>query len=371
MRGIFPYIHQKEGWPSFTWKSEELESLLAQVRNIQGKLVGRMEVLDVELRGEADLETLTLDGLKSSEIEGELLDVQQVRSSFAKRLGIHIKNSVYSERDVEGLADMIFDATKNHSVQLTENRLFGWHESLFSRGKSGLIKIKVGTWRTDSTGPMQLVSGALGKEKVHFEAPASNRVAAEMKAFLKWFNAPQCIDPVFKAGLAHLWFVTIHPFEDGNGRITRALTDLLLAKADGLNQRFYSMSAQIRKERKAYYHILEKTQQGSLDVTAWLHWFLNCLQKAIKTSNQTLEGVLFKHRFWNKHSTTILNKRQGRMLAKLLEGFDGKLYSSKWAKMCKCSADTALRDIQDLMKKGILQKEEAGGRSTNYELIKF
>ncbi len=366
-----PYIHQKENWPEFNWDNKLLIDLLSEVRNLQGKIVGKMEALGFNLRNEAVLETLTLDVLKSTEIEGEILDAKQVRSSLAKKLGIQIENSVYSERNVDGVVDMLIDATQKFKNELTEERLFDWHFSLFPAGRSGMYKIKVGNWRSDTTGPMQVISGAMGKEKVHFEAPNSELIEKEMKLFLNWINSNEKMEPVIKAGIAHLWFVTIHPFEDGNGRISRAITDMLLARSDGIPQRYYSMSSQIRLERKAYYEILEKIQQSTLNVTNWLVWFLNCLLNSIKSSEIVLNKVLYKHKFWNTYATEIQNERQKRMLNKLLEGFTGKLTTSKWAKINKCSQDTALRDIQYLIEKGIMQKENAGGRSTNYELTKI
>jgi len=366
-----PYIHQRNDWPNFKWNNEEILTLLGEVRNLQGKIVGKMEALGFELKNEAALETLTLDVIKSTEIEGEILNPEQVRSSLAKRLGVEIENPVFSERNVDGIVDLLIDATQKFKTELTKERLFDWHYSLFPTGRSGMFKIIVGQWRIDTTGPMQVVSGALGKEKVHFEAPKSEFIENEMEIFLDWFNSKQDTDPVLKAGIAHLWFITIHPFEDGNGRIARALTDLLLSRADGISQRYYSMSSQIRVERKEYYTILEKTQQGTLDITNWLNWFLSCLSNALKASDQILGKVLYKHTFWNKYATVIQNERQKLMLNKLLDGFKGKLTSSKWAKINKCSSDTALRDIQDLIKKGILKKELAGGRSTNYELVKI
>jgi len=366
-----PYIHQKENWPNFKWDDKSLIDLLSEVRNLQGRIVGKMEALGFNLRNEAVLETLTLDVLKSTEIEGEILDAKQVRSSLAKRLGIQIENSVYSERNVDGVVDMLIDATQKFNDKLTIKRLFDWHFSLFPTGRSGMFKIKVGNWRVDTTGPMQVVSGAMGKEKVHFEAPNSELIEKEMTLFLNWLNSDKKNEPVIKAGIAHLWFITIHPFEDGNGRISRAITDMLLTRADGVSQRYYSMSAQIRLERKEYYEILEKTQQGSLDVTEWLVWFLNCLLNTIKSSEIILNKVLYKHKFWNEYAIEIQNERQKRMLNKLLDGFTGKLTTSKWAKINKCSQDTALRDIQFLIEKGIMKKDNAGGRSTNYELTKL
>lgn len=362
------YIYQQNDWPNFVWDNMALISLLGQVRNIQGKMIGKMESLGFDLRSEAVLETLTLDVLKSTEIEGQILNPEQVRSSIARRLGMDISGLVLSDRDVDGVVDMMIDATQNFKNELTFKRLFAWHSALFPGGRSGMNKIIVSKWRNDSTGPMQVVSGAMGKEKVHYQAPEATVVEKEMGLFIQWLNTEEKIDPVIKAGLAHLWFVTLHPFEDGNGRIARAITDMLLARSDGISQRFYSMSAQIRLERKKYYNTLEKSQKGTLDVTDWLEWFLDCLKNALTASEQILARVLYKHRFWNKHATQIFNDRQMLLLNKLLDGFDGKLTSSKWAKIAKSSPDTALRDIQDLMNKQILQKNIAGGRSTSYDL---
>ncbi len=327
-----------------------------------------MESLGFELRNEATLETLTLDVLKSTEIEGELLNPDQVRSSIARRLGMEIVGSIESDRNVDGMVEMMIDATHNCFEPLTAERLFDWHAALFPTGRSGLYKITVADWRKDTTGPMQVVSGALGKEKVHFQAPESSLVESEMNQFLDWFNEEGSIDLVIKAAVAHIWFVTIHPFDDGNGRITRALTDMLLARSDNSTQRFYSMSARIRLERKQYYEILEITQKGNLDITDWIKWFLCCLTNALKSTDTVLNRILFKADFWNRHAKTIINERQKKLLNKILDGFEGKLTSSKWAKIAKCSKDTAIRDINDLIGKNILQKEEAGGRSTNYEL---
>ncbi|NTW24282.1 MAG: Fic family protein [Lentimicrobium sp.] len=362
------FIHQNDNWPDFTWKNDEIINLLSEARNLQGRLFGKMESLGFDLRNEALLGTLTLDVLKSSEIEGEYLNPDQVRSSIARKLGMEIAASVESDRNVDGVVEMMLDATQNCFKPLTAERLFDWHAALFPTGRSGMYKITVGDWRKDTTGPMQVVSGALGKEKVHFRAPDSVLVEKEMNQFLDWFNNNLKIDLVIKASIAHLWFVTIHPFEDGNGRITRALTDMLLAQSDKSNQRFYSMSAQIRIERKQYYEILEKTQSGNPDITNWIQWFLNCLINALKSTDSLLISVLSKSDFWAKHSGVIINERQKKLLNKLLDGFDGKLTSSKWAKIAKCSKDTAIRDINDLIDKNMLQKEAAGGRSTNYEL---
>ncbi|MEN6617971.1 MAG: Fic family protein [Rikenellaceae bacterium] len=362
------FIHQLDNWPNFSWRIDEFINLLSEVRNLQGRLMGRMESLGFDLRNEAMLDTLTLDVLKSTEIEGEILNPEQVRSSIARRLGMEIAGSVESDRNVDGMVEMMIDATQNCFNPLTVERLFDWHAALFPTGRSGMYKITVADWRNDSTGPMQVVSGALGKEKVHFQAPDSSFVEVEMNRFLDWFNKAEGIDLVIKAAVAHLWFVTIHPFNDGNGRITRALTDMLLAQSDKSTQRFYSMSAQIRLEREQYYEILENTQKGNLDITDWIKWFLSCLINALKLTDTVLNRVLFKADFWNKHTKTVINERQKKLLSRILDGFEGKLTSSKWAKIAKCSKDTAIRDINDLINKDILQKEEAGGRSTNYEL---
>jgi len=368
MHRMKAFIHQKDNWPEFTWNSNDFLDLLSEARNLQGRLVGKMETLGFDLRNEAILDTLTLDVLKSSEIEGEFLNSDQVRSSIARRLGMEIAGAVESDRSVEGIVEMMIDATQNCFAPLTVDRLFNWHAALFPTGRNGMYKITVADWRKDTTGPMQVVSGAMGKEKVHFQAPDSDVVEKEMTRFIDWFNNSK-IDLVIKAAITHLWFVTIHPFEDGNGRITRALTDMLLAQSDKSNQRFYSMSAQIRLERKQYYEILEKTQKGNLDITNWIVWFLNCLINALKSTDSILTRVLFKADFWRKHIDTAINDRQRKLLNKLMDDFDGKLTSSKWAKIAKCSKDSAVRDINDLIEKGILQKEPAGGRSTNYELI--
>ena len=368
MQRMNAFIHQLDHWPEFSWRTDEFVNLLSEVRNLQGRLTGRMESLGFDLRNEATLETLTLDVLKSTEIEGEILNPDQVRSSIARRLGMEIAGSIESDRNVDGMVEMMIDATHHCFRPLTAERLFDWHAALFPTGRSGMYKITVAGWRKDATGAMQVVSGAMGKEKVHFQAPDSSFVETEMNRFLDWFNKKEDIDLVIKAAVAHLWFVTIHPFDDGNGRITRALTDMLLAQSDKSTQLFYSMSAQIRLERKQYYEILERTQKGNLDITEWIKWFLRCLMNALKSTDTVLNRVLFKADFWNKHADIPINERQKKLLNKVFDGFEGKLTSSKWAKIAKCSKDTAIRDINDLIGKNILQKEEAGGRSTNYEL---
>ncbi|MGG9970908.1 Fic family protein [Ferruginibacter sp. SUN002] len=363
------YIHQLNNWPEFTWDQAKIADLLASIRYKQGKLLGRMESLGFALQAEATLKTLTLDVIKSSEIEGELLNVDQVRSSIARRLGMDIAGLIPADRNVEGVVEMMLDATQNYLLPLTDQRLFGWHASLFPTGYSGMYKIIVGNWRDNTKNdPMQVVSGPMGREKIHYEAPGSELLQHEMKQFFEWFNNNNTIDAVIKAAIAHLWFVTIHPFGDGNGRIARAIADMQLARTDNTSQRFYSMSAQIRKERNAYYDILESTQKGSLDITEWIYWFLGCLDRAIDATTENLSTILQKAKFWDKYASTPLNPRQILMLNKLLDGFNGKLNTSKWAKIAKTSQDTALRDIQDLMEKGILIKEEGGGRSTSYKL---
>ena len=362
-----PFIHQLPHWPAFTWQAAQLEPLLGAVRYQQGRLLGRLDALGLHLRDEATLRSLTLDVLKSSEIEGELLPAESVRSSLAHRLGLDAGGAPAADRRVEGIVAMLLDATQHHAQPLTAERLFAWHGALFPTGRSGLYAVEVGRWRT---GGMQVVSGAMGRERVHFEAPPAEQLPAQMQQFLAWFNDPPGpLDAVLKAAVAHLWFVTIHPFDDGNGRIARALADQLLARADGSAQRGYSMSAQIQAERATYYALLERTQRGSLDITPWLTWFLECLGRAVQAAGQTLHGVLSRARFWEHHGQQPLNVRQRRLLARLLDGFEGKLTSSKWAKMAKCSQDTAGRDIQGLLALGILRLAPGGGRSTSYELV--
>ena len=367
MHRMRTYIHQKAQWPAFKWDSAQVLELLSEARNVQGRLIGKMETLGFVLQNEALLDTLTLDVLKSSEIEGELLNPVQVRSSIARRLGIELAGAVESDRHVDGVVEMMLDASQQCYSPLTANRLFDWHASLFPTGRSGMHKITVGAWRKDSTGPMQVVSGAMGKEKVHFQAPDAALVEFEMDRFLDWLNTSK-MDLVLKAAIAHLWFVTIHPFEDGNGRITRAISDMLLARSDKSTQRFYSLSAQIRLERKQYYALLEKTQSGDLDLTEWIAWFLSCLIQAVKASDTLLTRVLAKADFWQKRIDTPFNERQRKVVNLLLDEFKGKLSSSKWSKIAKCSKDSAVRDINDLIEKGILRKENAGGRSTSYML---
>lgn len=365
------YIHERKDWPKFRWSTETLAAPLAAVRHRQGRLIGRMQSLGFHLREEAVLETLTEDVLKSSEIEGEILDKDQVRSSIARRLGLDVGALTPADRDVEGVVEMMLDATQNYDAPLTEERLFAWHAALFPTGRSGMRRITVGAWRDDREGPMQVVSGPVGRERVHYQAPAAKRIAREMKAFLKWFNGRDDLDPVLKAALAHLWFVTIHPFDDGNGRIARAISDMTLARSEGSAQRFYSMSAHIRKERNAYYDILEATQKGSLDITPWFQWFLSCLNRAFDGAESVLASVLKKARFWEAHARESFNDRQRNVLNRVLDGLEGKLTSSKWAKLTKTSQDTALRDIDDLLNRGILTKDAGGGRSTSYSLTKI
>jgi Fic family protein len=366
---MIKYIYERPDWPKFQWSEKKVASHLAGVRHRQGRLIGRMEGLGFQLKAEAILQTLTEEILKSSEIEGEVLDKEQVRSSIARRLGIDIGGLLPADRNVEGIVEMMLDATQKFAEPLTAERLFGWHAALFPTGRSGMSLIIVGAWHDDKKGPMQVVSGPLGRERLHYQAIPATKLKSEMVAFLKWFNAPTTIDPVIKAALAHLWFVTIHPFEDGSGRIARAITDMVLARSEKSAQRFYSMSSQIRLERKAYYDTLEAIQKGSLDITPWLTWFLDCLDRAFEGAEQTLGSVLKKARFWETHASSSFNERQRTMINRLFNGFVGKLTSSKWAKLATCSQDTALRDIDDLVKRGVLVKEPGGGRSTNYSLV--
>ena len=364
------YIHELPQWPQFTWNHERLEQLLGTVRHQQGRLLGQLDTLGFTLRSEANLHALTLDALKTSEIEGELLPADQVRSSVARRLGLEEGGLRSADARVDGVVTMLLDATQHVAQPLTAERLFSWHGALFPTGRSGLRRLVVGSWRTDARGPMRVVSGRPEREMIHFEAPAAERVPAEMTRFLAWFNEPTPeLDPVVKAALAHLWFVTIHPFEDGNGRIARAIADLQLTRADGTTQRFYSMSAQIQAERSEYYRLLEQTQRGTLDVTAWLEWFLACLQRALTTTAATVSTVRYKGHFWERHGAQPLNERQRQLLNRLLDGFVGKLTSSKWAQIADCSQDTATRDLQRLVQLGILAQEEGGGRSTSYRLV--
>ncbi len=362
------YIYENPDWPEFTWQNEKISPLLSTVRYRQGRIVGKMGALGFALKNQANLEILTMDVLKTTEIEGELLNREQVRSSIARRLGLEISGLVHSDRNVDGVVDMMLDATGNHHQELGKERLFSWHNALFPTGYSGMNKIIVANWRDDVTGPMRVVSGPLGKEKIHYQAPDAESIDNEMHLFFKWFNSREKIDLVLKAGIAHLWFITIHPFEDGNGRIARAITDLLLARSDDQSYRFYSMSTQIRTERKKYYDILEKTQKGTPDITGWLEWFLNCLLNSLEASETILGKVIFKHNFWLHNGAKTENERQRKILNLLLDGFEGKLNTSKWAKICKCSQDTALRDIKDLLDKNILYKLPGGGRSTSYGL---
>lgn len=365
------YIYQQKNWPNFSWDINQIAFLLTSVRHKQGKLTGRMMSLGFDLQNEAMLQTITQDVLKTSEIEGEHFNTDQVRSSVAQKLGMDIGGSIPADRHVEGVVDMLLDATQHYERPLDDERLFGWHAAMFPTGRSGINKITVGSWRTPETGAMQVVSGAMGKELVHFEAPLSENVPKEMDVFFDWFNSKVQLDPVLKAAIAHLWFVTIHPFDDGNGRIARAITDLQLARSDESKQRFYSMSAQIQNERKKYYEILENTQKGDLEITKWLHWFLSCLERALFHAEESLNSVLNEANYWNFLNTKSLNDRQKQMMNKLLDGFDGKLNTSKWAKITKVSTDTALRDIQNLENQGVLVKQAGGGRSTSYELVKL
>lgn len=360
------YIHMRDDWPAFRWDEAALASRLSAVRHAQGRLLGRMEGLGFRLRGEANLAVMTTEVVKSSAIEGEVLDDRQVRSSLARRLGIDVGGTVAASRAVEGVVEMLVNATREYAAPLSAERLFGWHAALFPTGHTGIRKITVGAWRPASSGPMQVVSGPMGRVKVHFEAPEAARMPDEMKTFLEWFNAAPRTDPVIKAALAHFWFVTIHPFEDGNGRIARAIADMALARADGVAERFYSMSARIEAERRDYYAVLETSQRGDLDVTNWLAWFIECLGRSLDHAEETLSGVLFKARVWQRVGPTGVNDRQRTVLNRLLDGFEGNLTSSKYAKLAHCSSDTALRDIRDLLDRRVLLQNPGKGRSVSY-----
>lgn len=360
------YIHQNKDWPKFQWDTDILLPLISKVRDLQGRLIGKMEGVGFELREEAVLQTITEDVIKSSEIEGELLKADEVRSSVARRLGMKISGLPNSSEDVEGVVEMMLDATQQYKAPITKDRLCGWHAALFPTGRSGMYKITVGEWRDAEKGPMQVVSGPMGKEKVHFTAPEASRLEHEMSSFLSWFNTENNVEEVLKSAIAHLWFVTIHPFDDGNGRIARAIAECQLARADRTTQRFYSMSSQIMNLKKGYYNILESTQKGSLDISQWLVWYLERLIEALEVTDETLSKVFIKAKFWELHKSTKFNERQIFMINKLQSNFVGKLYSSKWAKMTKVHRDTALKDIQDLVNKGILSDTGEGGRSTNY-----
>ncbi|OGT70523.1 MAG: cell filamentation protein Fic [Gammaproteobacteria bacterium RIFCSPLOWO2_02_FULL_56_15] len=366
--GDYTYVWQASGWPSWHYDLATLVGSLAEVSHAQGLLMGRLADVGMALRDQVSLSALTEDVVKTSEIEGEQLNVESVRSSIARRLGVDIGALAPVDRHVEGVVEMVLDATANSNAPVTRQRLFGWHAALFPTGYSGLARIKVGDWRDDASGPMQVVSGPIGHQRVHFEAPPADRLESETDRFFDWINGAAREPPLIKAGLSHLWFVTLHPFDDGNGRIARAIGDLLLARADDSPQRFYSLSAQIQRERKAYYDILERTQKGLLDVTEWLAWFLATLHRAVDQAQHALDAVLEKARFWQRWATTPLNERQVKLLNRLLDGFEGKLTTSRWATIAKCSQDTALRDITDLLARGVLRKSDAGGRSTSYEL---
>ncbi len=368
MRRKSRYIHDRSGWPTLTWDDQTLAPLLAATRHKQGRLLGKMEALGYELQAEAALTVLTRDVVTTSAIEGEVLNPDEVRSSIARRLGLDVAGLPKAGRDVEGVVEMMLDATQNFAAPLTKDRLWAWHASLFPTGRSGMSQITVGGWRTTESGAMQVVSGPIGHEKVHFEAPEATRLDAEVTQFIQWFEGPTPTDPVLKAGIAHFWFVTIHPFDDGNGRIARAIADMGLARADGMKERFYSMSAQIEAERKDYYRNLESAQRGDLNVTQWLTWFLGCLDRALDGAQQTLASVLHKAELWRRINRQPVNDRQRLMINRMLDNFEGFLSTSKYAKLAKCSTDTALRDIRELLERGILLLNPGRGRSTSYRL---
>ncbi len=362
------YIYLRPDWPNFNWDGAKILTKLSNVRHKQGLLAGKMESLGIQLKDEAFIETLSSDVLNTSEIEGEILDQRQVRSSVASKLGMDIGGVVKAEREVEGIVDIMIDATQNHNKELSKARLFDWHAALFPTGRNSMYRIKVGDWRDDAKGPMRIVSGGMGKPRVHFQAPDAAIVDNEMSQFLSWVNGTDHDDLVLSAAIAHFWFITIHPFEDGNGRIGRAIADLMLCRSEDRPQRFYSMSAQIKTQKSDYYRELESSQKGPLDITDWILWFLTCLDKAIESSDETVKKTIAKHNFWDQHKSVVFNQRQLHTIKKLFGPFYGKLTTSKWAKINKCSGDTALRDIQDLMLKGVLVKGASGGRSTSYDL---
>ena len=364
------YIHELFDWPNFYWDKKLIDPLVIESHHQQGKIAGQIQALGLSLRSESILRTVTEDIIKTSEIEGEVLNREQVRSSVARRLGLDVQTMIPVDRNVEGIVEMMFDAIEKYANPLSEDRLFGWHSALFPTGRSGMHRIKAGQWRDDSEGPMQVVSGPIGREKVHYEAPHAQRLNKEMKVFLNWFNHEKELDLLLKSGIAHLWFVTLHPFDDGNGRIGRTITDMLLARSENSSERFYSLSSQIQKERKEYYDILENTQKGNLDITSWLEWFFNCLLHAIHNSREILKDILIKARFWEENKGKVFNARQIKIINKLLDGLEGNLTSSKWAKLAKCSQDTAYRDITDLIEKNVLIKAPSGGRSSHYTLVK-
>lgn len=362
------FIHNRPRWPQFSWVGDALARALAAVRHKQGLLLGKMGALGFELRAEARLTVLTSDVVKSSAIEGEVLNPDEVRSSIARRLGLDVAGLLKAGRDVEGVVEMMLDATQKFESPLTKERLFDWHAALFPTGRSGMRRISVGAWRSGEAGPMRVVSGPLGLERVHFEAPAAERLESEMARFIEWFNSPPSADPVLKAGIAHFWFVTIHPFEDGNGRIARAIADMALARADATKERFYSMSSQIEAERKDYYLKLEAAQRGDMDISSWLEWFLGCLGRAIQGAEEALAAVLYKAKLWQRINRRPVNDRQRLVINRLLNGFEGFLTTSKYAKLARCSTDTALRDIRGLLERGILVQNPGGGRSISYRL---
>ncbi len=357
------YIYQYSNWPNFTWDEKEIQPFLGKIRHLQGKIFGQINALGFSIKEETLLTTLTLDVIKSSEIEGEILNYEHVRSSIARKLGLEYAGMVYPDRNVEGIVEMMLDATQNYQSPLDEERLFAWHAALFPTGRSGIHKIDTGCYRK---GEMQVISGSMGKEKIHYQAPSPEQVEFEMDRFIEWFNREATMDFVIKSAIAHFWFIIIHPFDDGNGRIARAISDLLLARSDNSSQRFYSLSNQILTERKIYYETLQKVQSTDGDISQWLIWYLNCLYRALKNTEKAINKVLYKFDFWDTHKNTEINARQRLMLNKLLDGFEGKLKTSKWAKITKCSQDTALRDIKDLIEKEILKQEKLGGRSTSY-----
>ncbi len=362
------YIHERENWINFVWDSKKLSPVLASVRYLQGRLLGRMESLGFDFIERATLESLILDVVDTSRIEGEFLNPELVRSSIARKLGIENADFVKTPRNIDGIVDVILDATQNFDKPLTKTRLLGWHNSLFQTGFSGYQQIDVAKYRS---GGMKVVSGAFGREKIHFVAPSADRVTHEMEQFLNWLDTEKSLDVVLKSIIAHFWFVTIHPFDDGNGRIARAILDMFLAKSDNSKIRFYSLSNQIFKENKHYNNTIEKAQKGTSDITQYLEWFLGCFERALLASEQNLEIILDKAHFWDKHKLININDRQRLVINYLYDNYGkevGFLRTSTYAKLTKCSTDTALRDLQDLVAKEMLKAEDSG-KKTNYSII--
>jgi len=368
------YIWQRSSWPEFRWDNASLLKALGISRFQQGSLLTQMKDLGFDVRQQARAEVLIEEALKTSEIEGEHLDPNAVRSSVARRLGLPTAGMIpKNNQQADGVVQILLDATQDFEQALTPERLFGWHAALFPTGYSGLHKIQVASWRDDRSGPMNVVSGPIGREKIHYEAPPAERLVNEMNRFFCWWEESRKeMDGLLRAGMAHLWFVAVHPFEDGNGRIARALTEMALAQDENLSIRYYSLSSQIMAEREGYYGILERTNNADGDITDWMKWFLECMSRAILSSNELLTNVMLKARFWKHHAQTRLKERQIKVLNRLLDagpgGFEGGLTNRKYAGMAHVSRATAQRELADLVQKGVLRLNPGGGRSTSYDI---